>query len=32
MIKKVPTYAQFLKDLCTVKIGLNVDKKAYLTE
>ena len=32
MIKQVPTYAKFLKDLCTVKIGLNVDKKAFLTE
>ena len=27
MIKKVPTYAKFLKDLCTVKKGLNVNKK-----
>ena len=32
MIKQVPTYAKFLKDLCTVKRGLNVDKKAFLTE
>ena len=32
MIKQVPTYAKFLKDLCTVKIGLDVDKKAFLTE
>ena len=32
MIKQVPTYAKFLKDLCTVKKGLNVDKKAFLTE
>ena len=32
MIKKVPTYAKFLKDLCTMKRGLNVDKKAFLTE
>ena len=32
MIKQVPTYANFLKDLCTVKRGLNVDKKAFLTE
>ena len=32
MIKQVPTYAKFLKDLCTVKTGLNVDKKAFLTE
>ena len=32
MIKQVPTYAKFLKDLCTMKRGLNVDKKAFLTE
>ena len=32
MIKQIPTYAKFLKDLCTVKRGLNVDKKAFLTE
>ena len=32
MIKQVPTYAKFLKDLCTVKSGLNVDKKAFPTE
>ena len=32
MIKHVLTYAKFLKDLCTVKRGLNVDKKAFLTE
>ena len=32
MIKQVLTYAKFLKDLCTVKRGLNVDKKAILTE
>ena len=32
MIKKVPTYANFLKDLCTVKRGFNVNKKAFLTE
>ena len=29
MIKQVPTYAKFLKDLCTVKRGLNVNKKAF---
>ena len=29
MIKQVPTYAKFLKDLCIVKRGLNVDKKAF---
>ena len=32
MIKQVPTYVQFLKDLCTVKKGLGIDKKAFLTE
>ena len=32
MIKQVPTYAKFLKDLCTMKRGLNVDKKVFLTE
>ena len=32
MIKQVLTYAKFLKDLCTVKRGLNVDKKAFLTK
>nr|CAN63960.1 hypothetical protein VITISV_044146 [Vitis vinifera] len=32
MIKQVPTYAKFLKDLCTIKKGLHVTKKAFLTE
>ena len=32
MIKQVPTYAKILKDLCTMKIGLNFDKKAFMTE
>ena len=32
MIKQVPTYAKFLKDLCTVKRELNVDKRAFLIE
>ena len=32
MIKQVPTYAKFLKDLCMVKKGLNMNKKAFLTE
>ena len=32
MIKQVPTYANFLKDLCTVKKGLGIEKKAFLTE
>ena len=29
MIKQVPTYAKFLKDLCTVKKGLNVNKRPF---
>ena len=32
MIKQVPTCAKFLKDLCTIKRGFNVNKKAFLTE
>ena len=32
MIKQVPTYEKILKDLCTVKKGLDIDKKAFLTE
>ena len=32
MIKQVPTYAKFLKDQCTVKRGLGIEKKAFLTE
>ena len=32
MIKQVPMYEKFLKDLCTVKRGFNVNKKAFLTE
>nr|CAN60680.1 hypothetical protein VITISV_033696 [Vitis vinifera] len=32
MIKQVPSYAKFLKDLCTIKRGLNVNKKALLIE
>ena len=32
MIKQVPTYAKFIKDLCTVKKGLGINKKAFLTE
>ena len=31
MIKQIPIYAKILKDLCTMKRGLNVDKKAFLT-
>ena len=29
MIKQVPIYAKFLKDLCTVKRGLNVNKRPF---
>ena len=32
MIKQIPAYAKFLKDLCTVKKGMNVNKIALLTE
>ena len=32
MIKQVPTYAKFLKDLCTIKRGLSIDKKTFLME
>ena len=32
MIKQVPTYAKFLKDLCLVKRGLNVDNKVFPTK
>ena len=32
MNKQVPTYAKFLKDLCTVKKGLGINKKAFLTK
>ena len=31
MIKQVPPYAKFLEDLCTMKRGLNINKKAFLT-
>ena len=31
-IKQVPTYAKFLKDLCTVKKGLGIEKKAFITD
>ena len=30
--KKIPSYAKFLKDLCTVKRKLGVNKDAFLTE
>ena len=32
MIKQVPTYAKFLKELCIVKRGLDIEKKAFLIE
>ena len=32
IIKQVPAYAKFLKDLCTIKKGLGIQKKAFLTE
>ena len=32
MIKQVPTYEKFLKDLCRVKKGLGIEKKAFLTD
>ena len=32
MIKQVPPYAKFLKDLCTIKRELNINKKVFLTE
>jgi hypothetical protein len=31
-IKQIPSYAKFLKDLCTIKRKLNVQKKVLLTE
>ncbi|XP_057975261.1 uncharacterized protein LOC131162674 [Malania oleifera] len=31
-IQQVPSYAKFLKDLCTVKRKLNVKKKAFFTK
>ena len=32
IIKQVPAYAKFLKDLCTIKKGLGIEKKSFLTE
>ena len=32
MIKQVSTYAKFLKYLCTIKRGLNVNKKVFSTK
>ena len=31
-IKKIPSYAMFFKDLCTVKIKIGVNKEAFMTE
>lgn len=32
VIKKVSSYAKFLKDMCTIKRKHNVQKKAFLTK
>ena len=32
IINQVPAYAKFLKDLCKIKKGLGIEKKAFLTE
>ena len=32
MIRQVSPYAKFLKDLCTIKRGMHLKKKAFLTE
>ena len=32
LINQVPAYAKFLKDRCTIKKGLGIEKKAFLTE
>ena len=32
VIKQIPSYAKFLKDLCTVKRKLGVNKDAFMTE
>ena len=32
MIKQAPTYAKKFKDLCTIKRGLGIENKAFLTE
>ena len=32
MTKQVPTYAKFLKDLCTIKKGLGINKKSFMSE
>ena len=32
IIKQVPAYAKIFNDLCTIKKGLGIEKKAFLTE
>ena len=32
LIKQVPAYAKIFKDLCTIKKGLGIEKKEFLTE
>ena len=32
MIRQVPTYAKFLKDLCTIKKEIHLKKKVFLIE
>ena len=32
MIKQVPTYAKFLKDLCIMKRRMKLSKKAFISE
>ena len=32
LINQVPAYAKFLKDLCTIKKGLGIKKKAFFTK
>ena len=32
IIKQVPAYAKFLKDLCIIKKGLGIEKKAFMTK
>ena len=32
IIKQVPAYTKFFKDLCTIKKGLGIEKKAFLTK
>ena len=32
LINQIPAYAKFLKDLCTIKRRLGIEKKAFLTE